>query len=101
MEQENTLDVLLQVEAKASSLVTDAQQEADRRIRDSEENSRAAYEEHCRAETKAQEISLLKNHENAKKEYNNMLDSFRKELLQINVNREQFRALINEYLDSR
>lgn len=95
----NTLDFLLEVEAKASALVNDAQEEADRRTRNSEENLRTAYEERCRAEIQAQENAFLEYVKKVKNDYKDLLDSFRQELLQIKVNREQFRALVNEYLD--
>jgi hypothetical protein len=99
MEQTNTLDFLLQVEAAASALVADAQEEADRRIHDNDVHTRTVYEERCKEEIKAQELLQLKHHENIKNDYKNKLDAYRQELLQIEVNNERFSALINEYLD--
>ena len=99
MEQTNTLDFLLQVEAKASALVKDAQEESDRRIHDSEEKNRIAYEERCKEEIKAQESFLTEHYEKVKNEYKNTLDAYRRDILQINVNKERFSALINEYLE--
>ncbi|MDR2964783.1 MAG: hypothetical protein LBU88_03305 [Treponema sp.] len=99
MEQANTLDILLQVEAKAAGMVKDAQDEADRRIHDSEEKNRAAYEERYKAEILAQNNSLIENQENIKNEYKETLDTYRNDILQIEVNKERFSALINEYLE--
>lgn len=100
MENVNTLDYLLQVEAKASSLVNDAQDEADRRIRDNEEKCRAAFDERLRHEVQTQEALLKNHHEKVKNDYKNELDKFKQELLDLNVNKEQFCSLINNYLDN-
>jgi len=98
MENENTLDHLLQIEAKAAALVNDAQAEADRRIHESEEKNRAAYEERFRAEVQAKETSLKKEKEKIKAQYDKELEDYRNEISGIDVNVGKFSALLNDYL---
>jgi len=98
MENENTLDHLLQIEAKAAALVNDAQAEADRRIHESEEKNRAAYEERFRAEVQAKETSLKKEKEKIKARYDKELEDYRNEISGVNVNVQGFSSLLNDYL---
>ena len=95
MENENTLDHLLQIEAKAAALVNDAQAEADRRIHESEEKNRAAYEERYKAEAQVLEASLKKEKEKIKSEYQKALDEYRAEISGIKVSVDNFCALLN------
>ena len=98
MENKNTLDLLLMVEAKAAALINDAQAEADRRIHDSEEKQHAVYEERFRVEIQAQEALLQKNSEKIKEQYQQMLDEYRREISGIDVDTEHFSKLVNEYI---
>ncbi|MDR1836930.1 MAG: hypothetical protein LBQ89_04640 [Treponema sp.] len=98
MENVNTLDHLLQIEARAAALVKDAQAEADRRIYESGEKNRAAYEDRFRVETQMLEASLKKETEKIKKEYQKALEEYRGEISGINVDVGNFSALLNEYL---
>jgi len=98
MENESTLDHLLQIEAKAAALVNDAQAEADRRIRESEEKNRASYEERYRLEVQKQEASLKNEIEKTRNEYQKELDEYRSEISGIDNNVERFCAVLNGYL---
>jgi len=98
MENESTIEHLLQIEAKATALVNDAQAEADRRIHDSEEKNRAAFEERYRVEVQKLETSLKKEKENTRKEYQKALDGYRQEISDININVDNFCAVLNGYL---
>jgi len=98
MENVNTLDHLLQIEAQAAALVNDAQTEADRRIHENEEKNRAAYEEHFKAEIQTRETSLKKEKEKIREQYNKAIEDYRKEVSAINVNTGNFSALLNDYL---
>jgi vacuolar-type H+-ATPase subunit H len=98
MENVNTLDNLLQIEAKAASLVNDAQSEADRRIHDSEEKNHRAYEERYRVEAQRQEAALQKIREKTKIQYQEELEKYREELSKVEINTGRFSALLNEYL---
>jgi vacuolar-type H+-ATPase subunit H len=98
MDNENTLERLLQIETKAAALVNDAQIEADRRINESETNNHAAYEERFRAKVQELESSLKEEKEKIKNRYQYELDEYRREISVVNVNTERFSALFNNYL---
>jgi len=98
MENENTLDHLLQIEANAAALVSDAQAEADRRIHESEAKNREAYEERFKVEAQKLEESLKNEKEKIKSEYQKALDEYRAEISGININVDNFCALLNGYL---
>jgi len=101
MENKNTLDHLLQIEAKAAALVNDAQAEADTRIHESEEKNRAAYEERFRAEAQSLEASLKDEREKTRKEYQKALDEYQKEISGIKTNEDNFCALLNDCLANK
>jgi len=101
MENTNTLDHLLQIEAQAAALVNDAQKEADRRIHESEEKNRAAYEERFRAEAQARDSSLKKEKERTRKEYQKALNEYREAISGINVDVDSFCALLNGSLANK
>jgi len=98
MENADTLDHLLKIEAEASALVNDAQQEADRRTHENEEKNRVVFEEHFRVEVQMLESTLKKEREKVRKQYQQALDEYRQEISGIKVNVEKFSALLNEYL---
>jgi len=97
----NVLDHLLKVEAEAAALVTDAQNEADRRIHDNEEKNRAVFEERLKEETHKQETSLKKEKEEINARYQTALDNFHEEIKSVNACEPRFCALLNEYLAER
>jgi len=101
MENVNTLDNLLNIEAKAAALVNDAQSEADRRIHDSEEKNQRAYEERYKVEVQKQEAALQKVKEKTKIQYQKELEEYREELSKVKVNTDRFSALLNEYLAAK
>jgi vacuolar-type H+-ATPase subunit H len=98
MENKNTLDHLLKIEAEAAALVNDAQTEADRRIRENEEKNRAAHEERFKVEVKAREEALTKEEEEFRKQYRDALEKYRGEISGVNVDVPRFSALFNEFL---
>jgi len=101
MDNVNTLDNLLHIEAKAAALVNDAQSEADRRLHDNEEKNQKAYEENYRIEVQKQETALQKVREKTKIQYQKELEEYREELSKVKVNTERFSALLNEYLAAK
>ena len=101
MEQDNTLSHLLEVEAAAAALVKDAQEEADKRIRENEEKSRIAYEDRCKKEIHTQESLQIKHKEEINKQYKDTLDEYCLEISKIPVNNDKFAALLNEYLENQ
>jgi vacuolar-type H+-ATPase subunit H len=98
MENENTLDHLLKIEAEAAALINDAQAEADRRIHDNDEKIRAAHEEHFRVEAHKREEALNAEKVKLKEQYQNAIDEYRKEVSCINVDVERFTSLFNKYI---
>jgi vacuolar-type H+-ATPase subunit H len=98
MNNENTLDRLLQIETKAAALVNDAQVEADRRINECETNNHVAYEERFRAKVQELEASLKKEKEKAKNRYQYELDEYRRKISVVDVNTERFSFIFNNYL---
>ena len=100
MEHDNTLSHLLEVEAAAAALVKDAQEEADKRIRENEEQSRIAYENRCKEEVNTQELLQIKHQEEINKQYKETLDEYCIEISKVHVNNDKFSALLNEYLEN-
>jgi F0F1-type ATP synthase membrane subunit b/b' len=98
MKNENTLNHLLKVEAEAAALVKDAQAEADRRIHENEEKNRAAYEERFKAEAQMRELSLKKEKDRLRKQYQTALEEYRKEISGVNVDVQRFSNLLNEFI---
>jgi vacuolar-type H+-ATPase subunit H len=94
----NTLDHLLEVEARAAVMVSDAQSEADRRIRENEEKNRAHFDEKLKSETQKNQAQLKNEIEKIKNIYNKTLDDYRRELSLININEREFCSLLNSFL---
>ena len=94
----NTLDHLLEVEAEAAALVSDAQQEADRRLRENDEKNRAALDEKIRKEIHNKQLFLNEEIKKIKIKYNKALDDYRGEISKINSDAQGFSALLNKFL---
>ncbi|MDR0301676.1 MAG: hypothetical protein LBI04_05090 [Treponema sp.] len=100
MENDNTLEHLLKIEAQAAALVNDAQAEADRRIHENEENNRKTYEERYRVETQKRESAFRKEKEKIKEQYQKMLEDYRNGISTAKTDVEKFSALFNEYVSN-
>ncbi|MDR2597633.1 MAG: hypothetical protein LBC76_09995 [Treponema sp.] len=98
MENSNTLDHLLEIEAKASALVNDAQEEAEKRIHESEIKNQAAYEERFKAEAQKLEDALIKEKERLRTQYKQTLEKYRNDISNININTDRFSSLLNKYI---
>ena len=98
MENSNTLDHLLDIEAKASAMVKDAQEEAEKRIHENEIKNQTAYEERFKVEAQKLEDSLIKEKEKLRTQYKQTLDEYRNEISNININVDRFSSLLNKYL---
>jgi len=96
----NTLDHLLEVEASAAAMVNDAQEEADRRIRENEEKNRVTYEERFKAEIHQREELLKKKKEETNEKYKKALDDYLSEISNLNADEKKFSLLFNRYLDN-
>jgi vacuolar-type H+-ATPase subunit H len=98
MENTKTLDHLLEIEAKAAAMVNEAQEEADKRIHESEIKNQTAYEDRFRTEAQKLEDALTKEKERLRAQYQQTLDEYRNEISGINVNVDRFSSLLNKYL---
>jgi len=98
MENSNTLDHLLEIEAKAAALVNDAQEEAEKRIHENEIKNQTAYEDRFKEEAQKLEDSLIKEKERLREQYKQTLDEYRNEISGININIDRFSSLLNKYL---
>jgi vacuolar-type H+-ATPase subunit H len=98
MDNDNTLEHLLKIEAEAAALVKDAQAEADRRIHENEENNRKTYEERFKVEVQKHESALRKEIEKQKEKYQQMLEDYRNGISNAKTDVEKFSALFNRYV---
>ena len=98
MDNENTLNHLLKIEAEAAALVNGAQAEADRRIHENEAKNRNAYEEHFKIEAEKRETSLINEKDRLKEQYQKTLDEYKEEIAKVNVNVDGFTSLFNKFL---
>jgi vacuolar-type H+-ATPase subunit H len=84
------LQHLLEVEDSAAVLVEDAQAEADRRIAEHENQSRAKYDEAYARGAAALQQHYEKEYETVKTEYQSRLDEYRKSLEAMPVHTDDF-----------
>jgi vacuolar-type H+-ATPase subunit H len=98
MDNDNTLEHLLKIEAEAAALVNDAQAEADRRIHENEENNRKIYEERFKIEAQKHELALGKEKEKLKEQYQQTLEEYRNGISNAKTDMERFSELFNRYV---
>ena len=77
MDDSDILQHLLEIEEKAAVLVDDAQAEADRRIKESEEQNRIIFDEAYQKITAGLEAEYVHSVDAAKNEYNKILDEYK------------------------
>jgi regulator of protease activity HflC (stomatin/prohibitin superfamily) len=80
MEERDVLRHLLEIEGQAAVLVDDAQAEADRRVKEAEEQNHLAYDGEYQKIVAELEAVYQKEVETAKAEYNKSLDEYRMSL---------------------
>jgi vacuolar-type H+-ATPase subunit H len=98
MDNDNTLEHLLKIEAEAAALVNDAQAEADRRIHENEEQNRKTYEERYKVEAQMRESALGKEKEKLKEQYQQTLEKYRNGISNAKTDMEKFSGLFNRYV---
>jgi vacuolar-type H+-ATPase subunit H len=98
MDNDNTLEHLLKIEAEAAALVNDAQAEADRRIHENEEKNRKIYEERFKTEAQTRESALVKEKEKLKEQYQRTLEEYRNGISNAKTDMEKFSELFNRYV---
>jgi hypothetical protein len=87
------LQHLLTIEARAAALVDDAQAEADKRIKASEERNRERYEVEYRRRVEQLEAAYLEKIGVVKAEYQANLDAYRKSLDTMILHSDDFSCL--------
>jgi vacuolar-type H+-ATPase subunit H len=93
MEDKDILQHLLEIEGKAASLVNDAQAEADRRVKEAEEQNRLAYDgayQKLTAELETEYQGVLSS---TKADYDKSLDEYRQSLEAMPRDNNGFSAL--------
>ena len=93
MDDSDILQHLLEIENQAAVLVDDAQAEADRRIKEAEEQNRVAFDESYQKLTAELDVEYLNSADAAKKKYNKILDDYRANLDSMPRQNESFSAL--------
>jgi regulator of protease activity HflC (stomatin/prohibitin superfamily) len=97
-EDTDVLRHLLEIEAEAAALVDSAQAEADRRLKECEEQNRARYHEEYRHLVDSLEKEYKQKLEAARAEYRAGLDEYRKSLDAMPVDPSAFSRLAAELL---
>ncbi|MDR2363996.1 MAG: hypothetical protein LBD65_06235 [Spirochaetaceae bacterium] len=99
MDEQDVLRHLLEVEAEASTLVDDAQAEADRRITEGEKRNRRLYDERYSQETDRLEVQYGEKIARVKEDYKKQLDFYQDSLDAMPVNTEAFIRTIESFLE--
>ena len=101
MEQDddkNILQHLLHLEAEAASLVDGAQAEADRRLSESEKQSRILFDKSYSEEIERLEAAFADEISAVRKKYNKQLEDYREELMNRSLNKAAFTVIAEKYL---
>jgi vacuolar-type H+-ATPase subunit H len=93
MEDRDILQHLLEVEGQAAAMVNDAQTEADRRVKEAEEQNRLAYDESYQKKIEELETEYQNKLKAAKDEYEKSLDEYRRSFEEIPRQGSVFSAL--------
>jgi len=98
MDDSDILHHLLEIEGKAALLVNDAQAEADRRIKEAEEQNRLAFDETYQKVSAELEEDYKKSLDTVKTEYSKCLDEYRLSLDTMPKQNERFNNLVQALL---
>jgi vacuolar-type H+-ATPase subunit H len=98
MEDQDVLRHLLEIEAQASSLVDDAQAEADRRLKESEEQNRTRYDEEYRSLVEKLEAGYKQRLGAVRAEYTESLENYRASLDSMPRNAPGFNILAHKLM---
>lgn len=94
MDDPDILQHLLEIENQAAVLVDDAQAEADRRIKNAEEQNRLVFDTAYRELTGALEAEYQKTADSVKSGYDIQLNEYRQSLDSMPKQNERFSALV-------
>ncbi|MCL2138192.1 MAG: hypothetical protein FWH41_01515 [Treponema sp.] len=98
MENNEVLDHLLKIEAKAAALVNDAQIEAKKKIIEAEKKNQIKFEEVYQEEVKKLDRNFIEFKNNTKMEYQEELKAFSEKISSFWVDTEKFFAMLDEFI---
>jgi regulator of protease activity HflC (stomatin/prohibitin superfamily) len=98
MNDDAVLDHLLRIEAEADSLVDEAQAEADRRIKEGERQSRAAYESLYRNGAELEDAEFQKEIDKVRENCQKELTDYREKIAAIKADNDRFSAVLESLL---
>jgi len=102
MEDVNILRHLLEIEGQAAVLVSDAQAEADRRVKEAEEQCRQAYDTEYQKYAAELEAQYRREQDTVKAEYGKALDQYRLGLEDMPRDKDAFSAYVfSQFLDEK
>ena len=93
MDDSDILQHLLKIEGQAATLVDDAQAEADRRVKEAEEQNRLAFDRAYHTLTAELEAAYQKTADAVNGDYNKLLSEFRASLDCMSKQEKNFSAL--------
>ncbi|MDR2746455.1 MAG: hypothetical protein LBB77_03325 [Treponema sp.] len=95
----NVLGHLLKIEADAAAMVDDAQAEADRRVAESEKQSRTRYDEEYGRRAQELDSRFEEELRRIRADYQAQLEAYRESLDSIPVDQGRFSALMDDLLN--
>ncbi|MDR0290414.1 MAG: hypothetical protein LBI06_05705 [Treponema sp.] len=98
MDNNEVLGHLLKVESEASTLVSEAQAEADKRTLEAEKQSHASYDVQYSSEAKRMEDEFQLLKEKVRQQYQTELEAFRQKTSSVHPDVARFSALLNKFI---
>ena len=98
MDNDEVLGHLLKIESEAAALVNDAQEEADKRTAEAEQQGRVLYEERYHQESERLENELQQSKERIRQHYQKELEACNEKIAAIPVDANSFSALLNRFV---
>jgi hypothetical protein len=99
MEERDVLRHLLDVETNASTLVEEAQAEADRLVAEDDRKNRLQYDAKYAEAATALREAYKKEEAAIQADYDRQIDAYRKSLAAMTIRKEQFAALAGNLLN--
>jgi vacuolar-type H+-ATPase subunit H len=96
MDNDEVIGHLLKIESEASTMVNEAQTEADKRLLSAEKQNHANFEEQYSKEIKRLESEFQAVKEKAQQKYQTELDAYRKNTAALNSDTKRFSALLDK-----
>jgi F0F1-type ATP synthase membrane subunit b/b' len=98
MDNDEVIGHLLKIESEASTMVDEAQAEADKRLLSAEKQNHAAFEERYSKESKRLETEFQAIKEKAQQQYQTELEACREKTAALNSDTKRFSALLDKFV---